>query len=79
MVQRAMEIADSLRAVEVEGEIKRLRTMADGTVDLTITLPEYCLPQAGVLLGWVKEYVRVVMELKPQEEERVKKSKKSYV
>ena len=53
------------KAVEVEAEVRQVKTMADGTVNVTLNLPEYCLDQAAILLGWVKEQVRVVIEVRP--------------
>lgn len=50
------------RAVEVEAEVRQVKTMADGSVNITLNLPEYCLPQAQVLLVWVRSQVRVVIE-----------------
>ena len=52
------------RAVEIEAEVRQIKTMADGTVNLTLNLPEYCLPQAHVLMGWVREMVTAVIEIK---------------
>jgi len=51
------------RAVEIEAEVRQVKTMADGTINLTLNLPEYCLPQAGILMGWVREMVRVVVQI----------------
>lgn len=52
-----------IRAVEVEGEIRQLKTMVDGSVNVVINLPEHCLPQVSQLLQWHREYVRVLIEL----------------
>ena len=51
------------RAVEIEAEVRQVKTMADGTVNLTLNLPEYCLPQAQVLMGWVREQVKAVISV----------------
>ena len=53
-----------IKAVEIEGTIKRLRTMADGSIDLTINLPEYCGAQAGLMIAWINELVGGVLEVK---------------
>ena len=36
-------------------EIRQVKTMVDGTFNVTINLPEYCLDQAKTLLGWINE------------------------
>jgi len=53
-----------IKAVEIEGTIKRLRTMADGSIDLTINLQESCTPAAGKMLEWINEFVGGVLELR---------------
>jgi hypothetical protein len=34
--------------------------MADGTYNLVLNVPEYCLEQTQVLMGWLNGLVRVV-------------------
>lgn len=51
------------RAVEVEAEVRQVKTMADGTVNITLNLPEYCLPQSQILMGWVRGQVRAVIQI----------------
>ena len=54
-----------VKAIEFEAELRRLQTMADGSVRITLDLPEYCTPQAKVMLDWLNELVRLVMTLEP--------------
>ena len=54
-------------ALEILAEVRQVRTMADGSVNVTLNLPEYCLPQAQVLLAWVRGEVRAVVEIVDQE------------
>lgn len=51
------------RAVEIVAEVRQVKTMADGTVNVTLNLPEYCMEQAAVLMGWVREQVKAVIEV----------------
>jgi hypothetical protein len=51
------------KAVEIEAEVRQVKTMADGTVNLTLNLPEYCLPQAQVLMGWVRDMIRAPIQI----------------
>ena len=51
------------RAVEIEAEVRQVKTMADGTINLTLNIPEYCMSQAQILMGWVRDEVRAVIEI----------------
>ena len=48
-------------AVELEAEMRQVKSMADGTYNIVLNVPEYCLPQVQTMMGWLKELVRVVM------------------
>lgn len=61
------ESISQTQAVEIEAEVRLIKTMADGTVNVTLNLPEYCLPQAAVIMGWVKMLVRAVIEVTDDE------------
>ena len=50
-----------VKAIEFEATLRRMQTMADGSVRVTLDLQEYCTPQAKVMLDWLNELVRVVM------------------
>jgi len=54
------------KAVEVQAELRQIRTMADGTVNVILNLPEYCIPQVQVLLEWLQEEVKCVIEVMPK-------------
>jgi len=62
-----------IKAVEIEGTIKRLRTMADGSIDLTINLSETCKHAAGRMIAddWVNQFVQCVIEVLRKDEEKV--------
>jgi len=47
-------------AVEFEAEMRQVKSMADGTYNIVLNVPEYCLPQVQTM-GWLKSLVRVVM------------------
>lgn len=49
-------------AVEFEAEMRQVKSMADGTYNIVLNVPEYCLPQVQTMMGWLKSLVRVVME-----------------
>jgi len=48
-------------AVEFESEMRQVKSMADGTYNIVLNVPEYCLPQVQMMMGWLKSLVRVVM------------------
>jgi len=50
-----------IKAVEFTAELRQIKTMADMTYSVTLILPEYALDQARVMLGWLKDEVKVVM------------------
>lgn len=52
-----------VKAVEFEAEVWQVKTMADGSVNIVLKLPEYCIDQATQLMKWHHLLVRCVAEL----------------
>ena len=50
--------------MEVRAELRQIKTMADGTVNIVLSLPEDCMEQVKVLLDWLNLEVRVLIEVK---------------
>jgi hypothetical protein len=50
-----------VKAVEIRAELRQIRTMADGTVNVLLNLPEDCIPQVKVLLDWLGLEIRAVI------------------
>ena len=50
-----------VKAVEIRAELRQIRTMADGTVNVLLNLPEDCIPQVKALLDWLGLEVIVVV------------------
>ena len=48
-------------AVEFEAEMRQVKSMADGTYNIVLNVPEYCLPQVQTMMGWLKALIRVIM------------------
>jgi len=44
-------------------ELRQVKTMVDHTVNITLNVPEDCIDQVRMLLGWLGQETRVVMEL----------------
>lgn len=55
------DLAKEPIAVEFEAEMRQVKSMADGTYNIVLNVPEYCLPQVQTMMGWLKSLVRVVM------------------
>jgi len=56
-----MTVGGEIKAVELRAELRQVKSMADGTVNIVLNLPEDCIEQAKVLLGWLKEEVQLVI------------------
>jgi len=54
-------MGEKIRAVEIRAEVRQIKTMADGTINLVLNLPEDCREQAKILLDWLKLEVKVVI------------------
>ncbi len=50
-----------IRAVEVRAEVRQIKTMADGTVNVILNLPEDCIEQVKILVGWRGNEVKAVI------------------
>ena len=50
-----------IKAVEVRAEVRQIRTMVDHSVNLVLNIPEDCIEQVKVLLGWVGLEVKVYL------------------
>lgn len=48
-------------AVEFEAEMRQVKSMADGTYNVVLNVPEYCLPQVQTMMGWLNGMVKIVM------------------
>ena len=54
---------DNVKAVEIRAELRQIKTMVDGSVNIILNLPEECLPQVKVLLDWLQLEVKAVIAL----------------
>jgi hypothetical protein len=52
-----------IKAVEIRAEIRQIKTMVDGSFNLTLNIPEDCLEQIKVLVGWISSEIRAVIEI----------------
>jgi len=40
------------KQIQFDAEVRSIKTMADGTVNVTLNLPEYCIEQAKRFIDW---------------------------
>ena len=50
-----------VKAVEIRAEVRQIKTMADGTVNIVLNLPEDCKEQVKVMLDWLGFEVKAVI------------------
>lgn len=50
-----------IKAVEIRAELRQIKTMADGTVNIVLNLPEDCREQVKVLLDWLGLELKMVI------------------
>jgi len=53
-----------IRAIEIRAEVRQIKTMADGSINVILNLPEDCKDQAKVLIDWQGLEVRAVVAKK---------------
>ena len=56
-----VRLEENVKAVEFEAELRQVKSMADHTYNLTLNIPEYCLPQVKEMMGWLANEVKVAI------------------
>jgi hypothetical protein len=56
-------MSEKVKAVEIRAELRQIKTMADGTANITINVPEDCREQVKVMLDWHHLEIRAVLAL----------------
>jgi len=59
----------TVNAIEFTAEVRKINTMADGSVNVILNLPEQCREQAKVLIDWHHMMVRGVLEVEREGEQ----------
>jgi hypothetical protein len=54
---------EKVKAVEIRAELRQIKTMADGTVNIVLNLPEDCREQAKVMIDWHHLELKAVIAL----------------
>ena len=52
---------EKIKAVEIHAELRQIKTMADHSANVTLNVPEDCIEQVKVLLGWIGLEVKAVI------------------
>jgi hypothetical protein len=48
-------------AVEFNAELWKIASRVDNTYDVTLKVPEQCLPMVQIMMGWLRDEVEIVM------------------
>ena len=59
-----------IKAIEFVAEVRSIRTMVDGSVNVVLNVPEQCREQAKVLLDWHQLEVRGVLEVSQENDNK---------
>ena len=54
---------DEIKAVEIDTELRQIKSMADGSFNVTFNVPEYCIRHVAVMMEWIHCIVKVVAQL----------------
>lgn len=57
----AMKKNDEPVGAELDAELRQIKSLVDHTYNITLNVPEYCLPQVQLLMGWLLDSVHVVI------------------
>jgi len=53
--------------VHFDAELRQIKTMADGTYNVTFNVPEYQLEQIRIMMGWLRSQVGIAaIEIKSE-------------
>ena len=53
-----------IRAVEIRAEIRQIKTMVDGSINVILNIPEDCKPMVKAMLDWLGLEVTAVIAKK---------------
>ena len=54
-----------IKAVEIRAELRQIKTMADGSINVVLNLPEDCRDQAKVMMDWHHLELYGVLAIEP--------------
>jgi hypothetical protein len=62
MTESRADYHAAVKAVEIRAELRQVKSMVDHTYNVTINVPEDCLPQVQQLMAWIGNEVKAVIE-----------------
>lgn len=48
-------------AIEFDAEMRQVKSMADGTYNVVLNVPEDCLEMVRIMMGWIGDEVTAVI------------------
>jgi len=57
------------QVVKFDAELRQIKSMADGTFNIVLNIPEYALSQTQTMMGWLKSQVDVAVVYREQTEQ----------
>lgn len=52
-----------IKAVEIRAEVRQIKTMVDGSVNVTLNVPEDCMEQIKQLMDWLGLEVKLIVAI----------------
>jgi hypothetical protein len=52
-----------IKAVEIRAELRQIKTMVDGSVNILLNVPEDCREHVKVMLDWLSLEVRAIIQV----------------
>ena len=49
------------QVVKFDAELRQIKSMSDGTFNLVLNIPEYCLTETQTMMAWLKGQVDVAI------------------
>jgi hypothetical protein len=54
-------MTSEIKAIEIRAEVRQIKTMVDGSISLTLNIPEDCMEQMKILLDWLGLEVKLII------------------
>lgn len=51
----------NIKAVEIRAELRQIKSMADHTYNVVLNIPEDCLGQVQIMMGWLGDEITSVI------------------
>ena len=58
-------MSDDIKAVEIRAELRQIKTMVDGSANVTLNVPEDCREHVKKMLDWLGLEINLIMVCEP--------------